>query len=95
MLTMRCFGWFNDNELCDMCREVLTRKYDKCKQTYKDKINKQKELDEIRDSCIYCIGEFDEYTPFYACNKRGMGYGSHADRCRPTLECKTYKATKS
>lgn len=49
---MRCFGWFNDNELCDMCREVLTRKYDKCKQTYKDKINKQKELK------INCIRQY-------------------------------------
>lgn len=84
---MRCFGKFTNDRLCDLCLAMNNQEYLGCKEVKENKVSQEGKLRDIRSRCIYRTNCWDEYTPFYGCNKEGNGHGRFAKECNVTMEC--------
>lgn len=87
---MNCKGKFSNDRICELCKATNKTEYNECTKEYWDKINTQRELDEIKGKCPYRKTAYDEYIEFDACNLNGNGYGRHADSCICKLECRQH-----
>lgn len=84
---MRCFGEFNDDRICDLCKISSEYCYNTCKDKFYSTIELENKLQEFKLKCPYKTICFDERSEFDGCNKNGDGYGKNADVCRVCIEC--------
>lgn len=91
---MRCFGDFNDDRMCDLCKMVNKIYHDKCKEVCDEKFNLNERLREIKLNCRHREECWDEYDKFDGCTKDYNGIGRFTPECKPTLECEKYCKSK-
>lgn len=88
---MRCFGKFEDDRMCDLCKIVNQYEYNKCKGNKKIELDLDKKLKEIEDNCPYRESCWDERDHFYGCTKKSPYCGRFTEECSVSLECEEDK----
>ena len=85
---MKCTGSFKDDRICDLCKEVNSRAYNKCQREYRKSKKRYEDIWSIRDNCPHHHFTYDnDCLLYHACDKKLDGYGEWVS-CNPTNSCR-------